>query len=373
MKYKITVWAMALLIIGLSLFNLIQQDKEYSISERRKLAQFPKVTVSAVLSGKFMTDFEQYTQDQFAGRDSLRGLKAAAEFYGLGKKDNNGLYMIDGYLSSLEYPLDEDSIEHAVKKFGAIYETYLDGHANQVFISVIPDKNYFMAEENGYLSMEYPEFFAAVEKQADFAKYIDISDLLSLNDYYKTDTHWKQECIVDVAGRLGLTMIGPEEAAGILSSNIMVSPYKEELFSDQFYGTYAGQFALGVEPDEIICLSNDILDNCQVYDYQNGVYRSVYDEELGNGKDPYEVYLSGDISLTTITNPEGSTGRKLVLFRDSFGSSIAPLLMEYYDEITLVDIRYILSNQIGNYIDFDGKDVLFLYSTLVLNNSETIK
>ena len=28
---------------------------------------------------------------------------------------------------------------------------------------------------------------------------------------------------------------------------------------------------------------------------------------------------------------------------------------------------------LGNYIDFTNKDVLFLYSTLVLNNSETLK
>ena len=50
-----------------------------------------------------------------------------------------------------------------------------------------------------------------------------------------------------------------------------------------------------------------------------------------------------------------------------------PLLVEDYAKITLVDIRYIYSGVLGNYIEFEDQDVLFLYSTLVLNNSETLK
>jgi len=58
-----------------------------------------------------------------------------------------------------------------------------------------------------------------------------------------------------------------------------------------------------------------------------------------------------------------------VLFRDSFGSSIAPLFLENYSKITLVDLRYISKDVLENYIEFDKQDVLFLYSTLVLNQN----
>ena len=61
------------------------------------------------------------------------------------------------------------------------------------------------------------------------------------------------------------------------------------------------------------------------------------------------------------------------MFRDSFGSSITPLLIEGYSSITLVDIRYLASNRLGKYVDFTDCDVLFLYSTGVLNNSSTLK
>ena len=62
-----------------------------------------------------------------------------------------------------------------------------------------------------------------------------------------------------------------------------------------------------------------------------------------------------------------------MIFRDSFGSAIAPLLVQGYKTVTLVDVRYISTSQLGAYADFAGKDVLFLYSTLVLNNSTALK
>jgi hypothetical protein len=74
--------------------------------------------------------------------------------------------------------------------------------------------------------------------------------------------------------------------------------------------------------------------------------------------------------LITIENPEAASDKELILFRDSFGSSIAPLLLGGYSKITMVDLRYISTDLLDNYIDFTkGQDVLFLYSTQILNNS----
>ena len=62
-----------------------------------------------------------------------------------------------------------------------------------------------------------------------------------------------------------------------------------------------------------------------------------------------------------------------LIFRDSFGSSIVPLLVPFYKKITLVDLRYINMNLVNNYITFNNQDVLFLYSTLIVNNSFILK
>ena len=84
------------------------------------------------------------------------------------------------------------------------------------------------------------------------------------------------------------------------------------------------------------------------------------------------MFLSGSDALLTIENPNAATEKELVVFRDSFGSSLAPLLATGYAKITLVDLRYLQSDLLGNFIDFENQDVLFLYSTLVLNNTVTM-
>ena len=70
-----------------------------------------------------------------------------------------------------------------------------------------------------------------------------------------------------------------------------------------------------------------------------------------------------------INNPSAKTERELVIFRDSFTSSLAPLLVESYKTITLVDLRYINSSILDKYINFENQDVLFIYNSLILNQN----
>ena len=107
----------------------------------------------------------------------------------------------------------------------------------------------------------------------------------------------------------------------------------------------------------------------------DGLWRegSIYELAEAEGKDPYDLFLSGAEALITIENPLAETDKELVIFRDSFGSSLTPLLLEGYAKITVVDIRYIQSDFIGAFLQFDEQDVLFLYSTMMLNSSTSLK
>ena len=110
-----------------------------------------------------------------------------------------------------------------------------------------------------------------------------------------------------------------------------------------------------------------------MYNFETDKYGDIYDLTKLDSPDLYEVFLSGPVSMLRIENPQATTDRELILFRDSFGSSLAPLLTQGYKTITLVDLRYVSSAMLDRFLDVHGQDVLFLYSTLVLNNSETIK
>ena len=99
----------------------------------------------------------------------------------------------------------------------------------------------------------------------------------------------------------------------------------------------------------------------------------MYDLEELWGRDPYDLYLSGAAALQVIENPAETSGRELVLFRDSFGSSMAPLLVPGYSKITLVDLRYFSSTLLEQFVPANGQDVLFLYSPGIMNSTNLLK
>ncbi|MBR3841984.1 MAG: hypothetical protein IKM38_01765, partial [Christensenellaceae bacterium] len=120
-------------------------------------------------------------------------------------------------------------------------------------------------------------------------------------------------------------------------------------------------------------LTDNVTENALVTSLEQDSPLSVYSEADFKNIDPYDVYLSGAEALLTIENPLAENEKHLILFRDSFGSSIAPLLMGEYSRITVVDLRYIRSDLLSEYLDFTGADVLFLYSTGILNNGAILK
>ena len=120
-------------------------------------------------------------------------------------------------------------------------------------------------------------------------------------------------------------------------------------------------------------LESDLLKDCTVTDHETGKTLPVYDMEKLTSKDLYDVFLSGSKSLLTIDNPNAGTEKELIVFRDSFASSMVPLLLQDYAKVTLVAIRYLSSQMLGNFVEFTGQDVLFLYSTTVLNTEGILK
>ena len=362
-KNILTVGLLSAFVLGFGIWAAVKPADALSTSERRPLAQMPELSASSYLSGKFMSGYEDYATDQFPLREQFRTLKALTGLYVFGQKDNNDIYLAGGSAAKLEYPLNEDSITHAADRFRYLYDNLMAGTDAKVYLSVIPDKNYFLAEANGYPALDYQALVEQLRSQTDFADYINLFGTLTLEDYYRTDSHWRQECLPSVAGTLAAAMdvVLPENS------------YTEWTLNRPYYGVYYGYAALPMEPDRLTYLTSDLLDDCTVYNYETGKTGSIYDLAKGAGKDPYELFLSGSVSLLTIENPHAETNRELVIFRDSFGSSIAPLLVPGYARVTLADIRYLPSSQMGKFLTFTDQDVLFLYSAPVLNNSETLK
>ena len=182
---------------------------------------------------------------------------------------------------------------------------------------------------DGIPKLDHTAFAERLREQTPFANFIDLSDTLTLNSFYKTDTHWRQETLGETAAAIAAAM-----------GASLPAEYETADVSSAFRGVYAGQYALPVEPDALRYLTNGTIASLRVYDYETGAEIPVYDLTLAAGRDGYEMFLGGTKALLTIENPAAETGRELVIFRDSFGSSIAPLLAQGYAKVTVVDIRF---------------------------------
>lgn len=230
---------------------------------------------------------------------------------------------------------------------------------SNVYYSIIPDKNYY--SKDNYLSLDYDGLINIVKNNmnADMS-YIDITDTLSLEDYYYTDIHWKQENLFKTVDKFSKTM------------NFKTGKsYKKNVY-DTFYGSYYGQLGLNLEPDKLTFLTNDVINNSLVEDISSDL-KTVYEISSLGSIDSYDVFLGGATPIVTVTNSNAINSRELIIFRDSFGSSIAPLFLEGYSKITLVDLRYIDESLLSDYMDFQNKDILLLYNTTIINNSDLIK
>lgn len=362
-KNLITVIVTVIIIFGLSLWCFIKPADEISTSERRKLRQLPEISRDTLLglNGKttFMSSFEKYAADQFPIRESFRSINSLSTFYLLGKSEINRLFSYDGYIAKLDYEINRDSVDWSLDRLKFVTQKYAGD--NNVYLAIIPDKNYYIAQESGYPYIDFDTFTETFRAgMGERVQYIDLKEQLSLDNYYLTDTHWRQETLTPVAKYIS-------EAMG----NTYTYTFTENSLDTDFSGVYYGQLALPVKKDTISYLTGSYIDGLSAKCYDTGKAEAigVYCPDMLEGDDKYEFFLSGSKSLITIDNPAATTDKRLVIFRDSFSSSMAPLLAGSYARVTLVDIRYMSPAMVGRFVKFDNTDILFLYSTQLLNNS----
>ena len=351
--------------------------KETSEAERRPLAQFPSdISMESVIDKTAINGFEKFSVDQFPFREFFRGIKARFQMNVLGLKENNGLVVKDGYIAKVESSFNESFVKNNLDILSYIMKTYFEGSNGDKFLSVIPDKNYFLAKDHGYIGPDYDKLVADIREALEDTEYIDLFDSLSLDSYYKTDTHWDQPKILGALQVL---------AAGLGVSDYLSGEYVEHVIDGDFRGVYYGQSALMPKPDKITYLTNDILDGIKVYNYKyEGSMKlfevPLYDLSLFEGEDGYNVFLSGAAGnpVMRIVNNKCENKDTLIVFRDSYGSAMLPLLAEAYRTIYVVDIRSMDYNVSENWNGlyecipervFAEADVLMLYSALVINSN----
>lgn len=359
---NIIVWVLA--IVSVIILSITTEDKKLSTSEKRNLAQLPELTTESVLKTKYMDNLEDYLLDQFPYRDTLRELKTSFEISVYGMSDSDGYTKDKNHIHKVDYDLHEDKIEKIMTKINTKADTIKEANPEaNIYYSIIPDKSYYNKDVKTF---NHDKMLKIVKQaESNNITYINIFDTLSEKNYYYTDLHWRQESIVDTANTL-LNTFG--------KSTISKEEYETENITNEFNGSYASAASFKTQLDTITIMTNENLENIKVFDYETNKYISIYNRDKAKGLDPYEAFLDGSKSLLRIENPDSTSDERLLIFRDSFSSSLAPLLVNEYKEIVLVDLRYITYDFANKLVDFNSfNDIIFIYNTFVLNESDTFK
>jgi len=358
-RAKLVSAVFAIIIGGLFALSLVIPKPAILRSERRAPAKLPPLSAQTVISGEFMSKLDSYSADNFPFRDSFRTLSSALVFGAFLQTDKNGLYM-DAYGAGEFKRIDPDAVGQIAAKIQTVAEA-LSGV--NIYYACIPDKSIYSEKNLPGFDPVFMEQLLTENLGMDKFTYIDLTDVLDAGSYYRTDLHWNQVKLGGVLDKLGASM----------GFEADISRYSLE-YAGEFQGVYSGQIALPVGTDELDYLSDLSLTaaylNESVMELEPG---SVYNAEKFSGLDAYDFFLSGAQPLIILENENSISDKELYLFRDSFSSSLAPLLAGSYARVILIDLRYIDMRDLARFIGFKpGSDALFLYSTLVLSNPDML-
>lgn len=254
--------------------------------------------------------------------------------------------------------VDSKSVDRFAKKLLSLRSSYLEN--NRVFYATVPHKSYY-AQTDMDVFLDHAAISRSLKTQLADWEHIELGDALTLADYYRTDAHWRQEKLFGVTQALGKVM-----GFTVNQADFTVQERKD------FVGSYRIMDST-LSPETVQWLTSKAIDGATVKDFQHPQIKTVYQSAALDTNSPYDLFLSGATPLTVIENPNASSDKELIIFRDSFASSLAPLLVGAYAKITLVDLRYMVSSALPQYVDFGSADVLFLFSDQVVNNSLLLK
>lgn len=334
-KNRILPGVFLLFIFSFVILLVCLPKKDFSETEKRVLAKFPKLSAQSVENGEFTDGLEKYLSDRFPCRDAFIGIDA---YFGLllGKTGENGIYNAkDGYLITAPSEYDESKCA----KNAAYIEKFIDKTKIPSSVVIIPQAGYTLSDKMPLNHKEYKdsEIFDCVKSIVSGAKFIDVRNAFnnaknSMQIYYKTDHH--------LTGK-GSKLVYSEfcKATGNVEKNFSVLKS-----ADGFYGTTYSKSGFWLTKSDTVEIYGCESENkyTVTIDDGNGTkeYNSLYFENHLNKKDKYPVFLDGNHAFVRIRNENVNNGKKLLLIKDSYAHCFATFAAENYEEIVMIDLRY---------------------------------
>lgn len=361
-----------LLICYLAFFvgvNAFSEKKTFSETENRVLQSKPTFSIEKLFEGRFISKYEDYKVDQFFDRDFWISVKTKSDKLLL-KKESNSVYLgkDDRLLEKFDKP-NEENVSKNLKAINAFAKKYKDIKQYMLIsptaINILSDK----------LPMSAP-----VENQQEYinnyAKKLN-SNIIFVDTYttliehkredlfYRSDHHWTSLGAFYSYQRLGDFMnFTPKES----------TYYDIELVSNSFEGALSSKSGYTTKKkDKIYVYVPKDEDDQVVVNYKEEQKKTatLYESDKLDQKDQYQLFLGGNHPLVNI-DTTSTSGKTLLIFKDSYANCFVPFLTSHFSKIILVDPRYYYED-IDELMKSEGVDeVLYLYNANTFFSDTTL-
>ena len=96
----------------------------------------------------------------------------------------------------------------------------------------------------------------------------------------------------------------------------------------------------------------------------------VFDDTLANFEEICKLTLSSSITVEgELIKTENANGKKIIVFKESYGNAFVPFLVDSYEDVYVIDYRKWSGNLANFVIQNDIDDVLFLNVVNVTSTS----
>lgn len=403
---KIFRYPMAILfsvfVMSVFLIDVCNKDKERSEFENTSLAQKPSFSWTAFSDGTFGNNYVKYINEQFLGRDQWITLKATADM-ALGRTEGHGVVYGKDHqlLEKLQVVESKPSNsgtnvveERNLKRSVDIMKSFLQMYDQEITFSLVPNAYAVLEDKVPYAfpginqEEETQRIYQELSQTDEQLTTIDFTEVLKDHQdeyiYYRTDHHWTT---------LGAYYAYTEYCREKGLTPVELSELEKHEVSD-FYGTFYSKAKRPGQPSDTITWYDVPIDDFsftanllqdkelsqlgEVVEQDGEELLSVdtlMDERKFQTRDKYAAFTWGNPGYAKITSShnlnhtEGKTSRLLII-KDSYANSMIPYLTYNYDEIVVVDLRY-LSKSVKDLMqqDFDDIFVMYNFSTFLTENS----
>lgn len=359
-------------IVILGLWGILTPDRKLSDFENRALSQRPSCTWSKLWDGRYTEQWEQYLVDQFAGRDQWVGLKSSLE-RASGKLENHDVFWGEEHYLFERFAAPSSLLDRNLSQLWTFAKDR-QAAGNNLYMMIVPLSQdiypEYMPPYASAVSTSSEEVISkSIARLEDVVTYVPLMEPLwehkAESLYFRTDHHWNMRGAYwgyrQLAETAGLQAIAPERLQSVVVSNA-------------FYGTYYTKANdQTVPPDEFELHHPIDLPSYEVCTSDEApCTNSIYVESALQERDQYKLFFNGNPAWVQIRT-KANTGRSIAVFKDSYANIMMPYLIQHYDHILMIDMRYFRLHVHQYLQEHPVDDILFLYGVKTLAEDDIFK